>query len=982
MHNPSYAPVIVDREYKFSAPARWIQMPGTENLSHTMYRRSFQLLEAPANAVMLLMAANMAEVFINGREVALYVVRSYVFDTIYQVYDVGEYLRPGRNVVTVRNVEARESKLTGFVLEIRADNRTVCCTDGDWRCCREAALTHPVNFHIMGGAEEVVDGAKLLRNFADPDLNDDGWDVAAVLSDGLTRPLCDRFRQSRIQGQTWDVCHPVSLAAVMYTEKPAGYDLMIGPASGSVSLGMTCMTVDRDTQLMLSDYGQVDSWAIDGTPQPKNQWVGLRAGRYFVNFVFSGTAAFYLCTDAGLTFTSPAGEADPLAVYGINAPKQLYPWNQYSGPDAADMYAQELLRMASYGEMPDAVRANAVSMAFGRRESVIHDVQTRAYTVPKNGFAQPNVYNDKRITNSNRIIEICKPDNLLEPEREAVIGVHAGGVNIVLDFGEEKVGRVAFEVDAPAGTMLDLQCFEMINDAGIYYMEGPMTLRYICQEGAQEYISRRRRGFRYISLNVSGNTGEVRLKNVRVIEQRYPVERGAFFCSDPRMNRIYDMSVRTAEVCMLETYVDCPGYEQNPWTGDARCTGSVNLYNFGEYDFDAQYLKLIGQSVEEGVCRAYRSRNPRYQAGMYLPCGSHPTYPEGCIPVWSFMWLLHVDDHYQHTGDKKALADVFYAVGETLSRCEKMTDSRGLFDMQGAWNLIEWANNDLDFYGEVTANNVMLAHCFGRAAELAEVLDQPELAAHYRKQQCAYRDAVNAYCWSETDRAYVDTVRDAYAYRRYCEYMDARGMEKTSYDEYLKKGRISVQSNTMALLYDIVPEDRRADAMRFLLDNMKTGIYVSGTPANRTAGVPDEEEAPDGYVHLGSPFFMFFALDTLYKFGYNQLALEAQRQAWGEFLDSGLTTCLETFKKGDTWTRSIAHAWSASPAVFMMREVLGVKPVKPGFAEFTVTPKTDGLEFAQGSVPTPYGRIFVAWKKDEDGRVSVTCTAPAECRRV
>ena len=32
-----------------------------------------------------------------------------------------------------------------------------------------------------------------------------------------------------------------------------------------------------------------------------------------------------------------------------------------------------------------------------------------------------------------------------------------------------------------------------------------------------------------------------------------------------------------------------------------------------------------------------------------------------------------------------------------------MTNDRGLFDMQGAWNLIEWANNDLSFYGEVTA---------------------------------------------------------------------------------------------------------------------------------------------------------------------------------------------------------------------------------------------------------------------------------------
>ena len=334
------------------------------------------------------------------------------------------------------------------------------------------------------------------------------------------------------------------------------------------------------------------------------------------------------------------------------------------------------------------------------------------------------------------------------------------------------------------------------------------------------------------------------------------------------------------------------------------------------------------------------------------------------------------------TGDKNALGEVFYAVKETLARCEKMTDSRGLFDMQGAWNLIEWANNDLDFYGEVTANNVMLSYCFGRAAEMAEILGEESLAEHYRKQKSAYRDAVNTYCWDEEKRAYVDTVRDEYAYERYLAYMDSRGMEKLSYEDYLAKGRISVQSNTMALLYDIVPEERKESAMRFLLDNVKKGIYVSGTPANRTTGAPSEEEAPDGYVHIGSPFFMYFALKTLYKFGYADLALETQKAAWGEFLDSGLTTCLETFKKGKEWTRSIAHAWSASPAIFLMTDVLGIRPTKPGFAEFVVEPKTVGLDFAEGSVPTPHGRIFVEWHKREDGSVDIICNAPAQCKRI
>ena len=78
----------------------------------------------------------------------------------------------------------------------------------------------------------------------------------------------------------------------------------------------------------------------------------------------------------------------------------------------------------------------------------------------------------------------------------------------------------------------------------------------------------------------------------------------------------------------------------------------------------------------------------------------------------------------------------------------------------------------------------------------------------------------------------------------------------------------------------------------------------------------------------------------------------------------------------------MAHAWSASPAIFLMTEVLGIQPVKAGYTEFTVTPKTSGLDFAKGSVATPYGRIYVEWKKKEDGSLEILCDAPKECKRI
>ena len=39
------------------------------------------------------------------------------------------------------------------------------------------------------------------------------------------------------------------------------------------------------------------------------------------------------------------------------------------------------------------------------------------------------------------------------------------------------------------------------------------------------------------------------------------------------------------------------------------------------------------------------------------------------------------------------------------------------------------------------------------------------------------------------------------------------------------------------------------------------------------------------------------------------------------------------------------------------RYILGVEPVKPGYAEYSVKPSLGGLEWIEGVVPTPFGDI-------------------------
>ena len=103
---------------------------------------------------------------------------------------------------------------------------------------------------------------------------------------------------------------------------------------------------------------------------------------------------------------------------------------------------------------------------------------------------------------------------------------------------------------------------------------------------------------------------DITLYGANVIETRCPAEpAGAFVSNDEYLNGIYQMSIDTAKVCMMDSYVDCCGCEQNTWVGDAGITAEINMVNFGERAFDARYLDMIGRSLEDGMLEFHRFNN-------------------------------------------------------------------------------------------------------------------------------------------------------------------------------------------------------------------------------------------------------------------------------------------------------------------------------------------------------------------------------------
>ena len=90
-------------------------------------------------------------------------------------------------------------------------------------------------------------------------------------------------------------------------------------------------------------------------------------------------------------------------------------------------------------------------------------------------------------------------------------------------------------------------------------------------------------------------------------------------------------------------------------------------------------------------------------------------------------------------------------------------------------------------------------------------------------------------------------------------------------------------------------------------------------------------------------------------------------------LTQGLKTCVENFTLQD----SHCHAWSASPAWYLSREVLGVKfPQLPDFSVVEIDIRSHHAWWAEGVYPHPSGDLHVKWEKKKSG-IEVQCRAPA-----
>ncbi|RKY74549.1 MAG: hypothetical protein DRQ14_01630 [Candidatus Latescibacterota bacterium] len=135
-------------------------------------------------------------------------------------------------------------------------------------------------------------------------------------------------------------------------------------------------------------------------------------------------------------------------------------------------------------------------------------------------------------------------------------------------------------------------------------------------------------------------------------------------------------------------------------------------------------------------------------------------------------------------------------------------------------------------------------------------------------------------------------------------------------------------------------------------------------------GVGEDAKVPPEGLSF-PPYQLSYVAEALLKMGRKE-ALEVLR-GWGRMLEEGATTWWEDWEGG-----ARCYGASSGPTYLLSAYILGIVPIKPGWRRFRVMPRPCGLEWAEGDVPTPFGKVSASWRW-EGGKFRLSLEAPPEC---
>lgn len=437
-------------------------------------------------------------------------------------------------------------------------------------------------------------------------------------------------------------------------------------------------------------------------------------------------------------------------------------------------------------------------------------------------------------------------------------------------------------------------------------LQGPVdiyqTVGYGTEKKPEIYIPFLFRTFRYVQIKITTMEQGITILGYDYISTGYPLEiKTHLTVSDESMNKVWDISVRSLQRCMHETYVDCPFYEQLQYTMDSR----------------AEILFTYSLAADDRLARQCMESFRRTQRSDGILQASAPAVGVNVIPGFSTFYILMLHDHMMYFGNKTLIREHFGCVDRILEYFNSHLTDKGLVGSVGGvlfqhkyWSFIDWCEEWNDTIGvplaatmgekSITMESLLYLYGLKHASDLADYIGRDGVASEYRNRAKELEAAI----------------------RKYCIGKDGLIQDGPGLDLY------STHCQVWAILNDIV-ENKQGKS------NLERTFGKKGIPQ----------------CSVSMSFYLLLALK---KVGWLEKADEMW-DMWRSMVENNMTTCVENF----TDQRSDCHAWGALILYALPAVYLGIRPTKPGFAEYEQNPDYGHLKWIKGEVVTPVGMITV-----------------------
>lgn len=499
----------------------------------------------------------------------------------------------------------------------------------------------------------------------------------------------------------------------------------------------------------------------------------------------------------------------------------------------------------------------------------------------------------------------------------------SAGQQVTVDLGRMAMAWAAVDLEADADSVLKLSySLRSINGQPTEtYGEGTT---YTARAGRQSFVTGDEWGCHYVTLRCA--VGRVKVLGLTMTDRRYPFQRvGRFACSDPFLNRLWEMAVNTIEATCDDAY-GADARERNEWLQDPAqpnfITSRVALAGPGEggrpvYS-DPRLLKNLLRHIAlsqtpDGRLKAH-SISDRWDI-------------HGYIEDYACQWVESLRLYWLATGDDAFVREMWPALVRQMRWFLDHRTPRGLVSARQYTSF----DDPLAYVTcEGTALNAFVAQALRDATALGAVIGQPG----YAREAADLTTAIHQHLWNAAEGTYDSG--------------------------YVKDKRLGPTAHAalLALARGVVPAERVASTRAWFQANyQRPAVWHCGDNN-------DYEQSVARRAGIGMPVTYYWVFGELYRMdsaSADALALGEMRRRWARMVkpdDCG--TLWEMFSGPES-----CHNYGSVPAWFLSSYVLGVRLDGPvSGRRLIIEPRLADLTEAGGVVCTEFGPVPVAWRRE------------------